>query len=330
LVRDPIADELGIVAIGRNEGERLINCLQSLRSQTSNIIYVDSGSVDGSVTAAQRLGIAALALDPRTPFTAARARNEGFDALKQISPQVRFIQFVDGDCILTKSWLETALSFLREHPDIAAVCGRRRERYPLTSVYNKLADDEWDTPIGEATACGGDALFRRDAYEAVGGFRPTLIAGEEPELCLRLREKGWKIWRLDADMTSHDMAMSRFGQWWSRTVRCGYATAEVWWLHRRSPESIWGRQTASAVIWGAILPIAIVTSGSLIHPALLAISMLYPIQVVRIATNKTHRSAVPFAYALFTVIGKFAAFEGLLRLCWRRLTSSTARLIEYK
>ena len=37
--------------------------------------------------------------------------------------------------------------------------------------------------------------MRVEAFEAVGGYRAQLIAGEEPELCVRLREIGWKIWR---------------------------------------------------------------------------------------------------------------------------------------
>ena len=76
-----VTPELGVVVIGRNEGQRLARCLQSQAERTDSVVYVDSGSTDGSVALAQSLGVQVLALDPRTPFTAARARNEGFAAL---------------------------------------------------------------------------------------------------------------------------------------------------------------------------------------------------------------------------------------------------------
>ena len=173
-----------------------------------------------------RLGATVVKLDTSRPFNAARARNEGFATLTAQNRNIRFVQFVDGDCELDGNWLATAVPFLSGRNDVGVVCGRRRERHPEKSVYNALCDLEWDTPIGEAAACGGDSLVRADAFKAVGGFDARLIAGEEPELCARLRQAGWKIWRLDAEMTCHDAAMTRFGQWWKRAVRSGYGYAQ--------------------------------------------------------------------------------------------------------
>ena len=172
------------------------------------------------------------------PFTAARARNEGFACVQRLLPTMRYVQFVDGDCEVVGSWLLQAQAFLDTHPDVAVVCGRRRERFPQRSIYNLLCDLEWDTPIGEAKACGGDALMRADAFAAACGFRADLIAGEEPELCVRLRANGWKVWRLAEEMTLHDATMTRFGQWWRRTLRGGYAFAEGASLHGAAPDNI--------------------------------------------------------------------------------------------
>src|SRR5262249_40027051 len=147
--------------IGRNEGRRLVDCLESLKpNAAATIIYVDSGSTDGSVPAAEASGAVIVSLDPKIPFTTARARNEGFAKLLQLKPDTQFVQFVDGDCGLEPTWLHTALNFLRDRNDVAVVCGRRRERYPERSLYNRLCDIEWDTPVGEAKACGGDSLIR--------------------------------------------------------------------------------------------------------------------------------------------------------------------------
>jgi GT2 family glycosyltransferase len=263
------------------------------------------------------------------PFTAARARNEGFAALKALRPDVRFVQFVDGDCTLVRGWLDKALAFFAQRKDTAIVCGRRRERHPKASLYNQLCDLEWAVPPGETWTCGGDALVRVEPFEAVGGFRPQLIAGEEPELCLRLREIGWKIWRLDAEMTQHDAAMRRLGQWWVRAVRCGYAYAEVLRLHRTSPLGLWRRQTASAVFWGALLPITICL-GALVHPIALAGALAYVIQIGRIALARGVTSSQSWTYALFMMLAKLAEFQGILRFCWHLWRRQAATLIEYK
>jgi GT2 family glycosyltransferase len=324
-----IPDEIGVVVIGRNEGQRLIHCLASVKSTTSNIVYVDSGSTDGSTAAAEDLGASVVALNLTRPFTAARARNEGFAALKVLRPGVRFVQFIDGDCVLDRDWLDTAVPFIKERKDLAIVCGRRRERDPAASVYNQLADIEWDTPIGETFACGGDALMRAEAFEAVGGFRPGLIAGEEPELCVRLRERGWKLWRLNTEMTLHDMAMTRFTQWWVRTVRAGHAYAEVSQLHRNSPCGIWRRETLRAGFWGGFLPAAICV-GAAIHPLALAGALVYVVQICRIAFAKGPSSSESWTYGLFIMIAKLAEFQGLVTFHTRQWRRYATTLIEYK
>jgi GT2 family glycosyltransferase len=250
-------------------------------------------------------------------------------ALKTLRPDIHFVQFVDGDCVLVAGWLDKALAFIAQRGDVAIVCGRRRERHPAASVYNQLCDIEWDTPIGEASACGGDALVRVEAFGAVGGYQSRLIAGEEPELCVRLREIGWKIWRLDADMTRHDAAMSRFGQWWVRAIRCGHAYAEVSRLHQTSPAGIWRRETARAVFWGGLLPITICL-GALIHPAALLGALVYVLQIFRIAFARGATSSHSWTYALFVMLAKPAEFQGILKFCWRRWHRGAATLIEYR
>jgi glycosyltransferase involved in cell wall biosynthesis len=322
-------DDVGVVVIGRNEGDRLIRCLKSVKTWVPDIVYVDSGSEDRSVEAAADIGACVVSLDLTTPFTAARARNKGYLALKSRKPAVRFVQFIDGDCSLAPGWLETARAFIGNRNDLAIVCGRRRERYPDASIYNYFCDMEWDTPIGEALACGGDALVRVEAFDAVRGFRSGLIAGEEPELCFRLRKQGWKIWRLDAEMTEHDAAMKRFQQWWIRTVRGGYAAAEVWWLHRNSQSAIWRWETLRACIWGGFLPAAIAL-GALFHPILLISVSVYLLQVCQIAFRVGPGSHRSWLQALMLTLGKFAEFQGFLTFIWRKRQSSASRLIEYK
>jgi GT2 family glycosyltransferase len=324
---------IGVVAIGRNEGERLRRCLESVVKQAAAVVYVDSGSVDGSVALAHSLGVATVELDLSVPFTAARARNEGFRKLLEICPQVEFVQFVDGDCEVVAGWLEQARHALQARADTAVVCGRRRERFPGASVYNRLCDMEWDTPVGEAEACGGDALMRVAALQEVGGYRAALIAGEEPELCLRLREKGWKVVRLDAEMTLHDAAMTRFGQWWKRNVRAGHAFAEVSWLHRASPLRIWARETRSNWFWGVLLPVLALAPVWWTWGLSALLLLGYPVLGWRIYRGRRRRGDAPGdgrRYARFCVLGKFAQAAGQLRYHRHRLLGRQSTLIEHK
>lgn len=312
---------IAAVVIGRNEGARLITCLASLKGKVAQIIYVDSGSTDGSVAAAERAGAQVIALDMTQHFTAARARNAGLAALHT---DTEFVQLMDGDCELRDGWLEAAAAFLRDTPKAAVACGRRRERDPGGSVYNALIDDEWDTPVGQAKACGGDALMRVRALREVGFYRPTLIAGEEPELCVRLRKAGWQVWRLDAEMTWHDAAITEFGQWWRRCTRAGHAFAEGAALHGSPPERHWVAETRRALMWGAALPLAILLLAPLTTPWALLLLLIYPAQVWRL--SRTHAPR----WAFFTTLSKLPEAIGALQFHLTRLRGKDAEIIEYK
>lgn len=321
---------IGVVVIGRNEGQRLQRCLASLAGCAQRVVYVDSGSTDGSQAFAQSLGVEVLALDMTRPFTAARARNEGFACLQSLLPTLGYVQFVDGDCEVMDGWLQQACEFLDARPEVAVVCGRRRERFPQHSVYNLLCDLEWDTPVGEARACGGDALMRAEAFRAVGGFRAGLIAGEEPELCIRLRGRGWKIWRLPAEMTLHDAAMTRFSQWWRRSLRAGYAFAEGAFLHGAPPERHWQRESRRAWLWGLGIPLATLAACALLGGWGLLLLLLYPLQAMRLARRGGRSVRENWLQAVFLVLGKFPEMVGQVRFLLNRFTAGKTVLIEYK
>ncbi|MCL6730129.1 glycosyltransferase family 2 protein [Sphingomonas hankyongi] len=296
----------GAVVIGRNEGERLRISLQSIKRDFERVVYVDSDSNDGSVELARSFDVPVVELDRRQPLTAARARNAGAAELLRLFPSTDFIQFIDGDCEIESSWLGTGLSHLRSHSDVAAVCGRRRERYPRASLFNRLCDLEWDTPIGDVQSCGGDVLMRTTAFQQVGGFKPTLIAGEEPDLCFRLRQAGWRIVRLDAAMTIHDAAIFHLRQWWQRAKRSGYADMEANACRGRSEPHL-RRRVMSNFVWS--LP-----------PA-------WPLWPVLWLRCYTRRGAL---YATHIVAGKLPHAIGQFEY-WRRSRRSGApTLIEYK
>lgn len=296
-----------VIAIGRNEGERLRRCLEAVARAGVPAVYVDSGSADGSPALARGFGFPVVELDPSAPFTAARARNEGFAEACRLFPGARYVQFVDGDCELVDGWLGVGTRALDADPTLAVVCGRVRERDRAGSVYNLLCDLEWDAPAGEASACGGNAMFRASAFEAVGRFDARLIAGEEPELSVRLRRAGWRLVRRSEEMVFHDADMRRFGQWWRRALRAGWSYAEGTALHGRGAERYALRENASIAFWGAILPAAalllvVPTGGAsllLLGGHLLLAARIY---ARAIRAGRPQRDAR--VLAAFTVLGK--------------------------
>lgn len=320
---------IGAVVIGRNEGARLIACLDSLRGAAAAVVYVDSGSTDGSPAAAEARGATVVRLDLARPFTAARARNAGLAVLAAQRPAPVYVQFVDGDCELRDGWLATARAFLDADPRAAVAFGRRRERHPEASVYNRLCDREWDVPIGPAKACGGDALMRLAPLLAAGGFRDELIAGEEPELCLRLRAAGWRIRRLDAEMTWHDAAILRFGQWWRRSRRAGHAFAEGAALHGAPPERHWVRETRRALAWGLALPAATLAAAAL-APLGWLLLLAWPLQIVRLARRDGPTRRAAWEGAAFATLGKIPEALGAAEFHLRRRLDRRRGLIEYK
>ncbi len=322
VVMDPAL--IAAVIIGRNEGQRLRDGLASLSGQVKRIVYVDSGSTDGSPEAARAVGAEVVELDMELPFTAARARNAGILQLTTTGALPEYIQFMDGDCSIQTGWIETAFAFLESHSDVAVACGRRRERFPEATIYNRLIDAEWDTPVGQTRSCGGDALMRTQALIGVGGYNKDLIAGEEPELCVRLRAAGWTIHRLDAEMTWHDAAMTRFGQWWTRNRRAGHAYAEGAALHGAPPERHNVAARNRALFWGLAVPM-LALLGALVSPWLLLLLLAWPANAARLVL----RGMDPLR-AVFITLGKLPEALGILGYWLGRLKGHKTRLIEYK
>jgi glycosyltransferase involved in cell wall biosynthesis len=336
---------VGVIVIGRNEGERLATCLRSVRKALTacddghsimlvDLVYVDSNSTDDSVATAEAHGAHVVTLDPAVPFTAARARNAGAEALFKRHPETDLLQFLDGDTELHPRWLVHAVGYLRHNPRVAVVCGRRRERRPEASPYNLLADMEWDTPVGQAGEFGGDALIRGSVFLKLGGYTPTFIAGEEPEFSARLRLAGHQIVRLNHEMTLHDLAMMRFSQWWRRTTRSGHALAQLAHTHGGPPLYFYKRAQRSTLLWGLVIPAALLALAVAVNWWLLLLLPLayayltFRVFRYRLARGDDRRSAA--LYAAFTTVGKFPQLLGMVTYYKNLWLRRQSKLIEYK
>ncbi|MEY8842237.1 glycosyltransferase family 2 protein, partial [Cribrihabitans sp. XS_ASV171] len=266
-----------LVLIGRNEGARLVAALAAARGQARRLVYVDSGSTDDSVAAARAAGALVVELDMSVPFSAARARNAGFEAAQAQPDPAPFVQFVDGDCALAPGWLEAAEARLRSDDGLALVTGWRSEIYRDDSIYNQMCDHEWHRPAGPITHCGGDMMVRAEAWRAVGGMNPALVAGEDEEIGLRLHKAGWRLERLPLAMTRHDAAITRFGQWWRRTVRAGHAFAHVGTIH---PEHF-RTERRRVLVYALVLPLVALAGAFVSVWIPLAVAGLYLLSYVR-------------------------------------------------
>jgi GT2 family glycosyltransferase len=325
----------GVVVIGRNEGERLLACLRTLLPQRRPILYVDSGSSDASPSNARALGVAVLELDPSRPFSAARARNEGVQALVKEHPTLSFVQFLDGDCILAPGWLDAAEAALRIDDRCAIVFGHLEERYPNASIYNLLCALEWRSPSGPVENCAhvvGITMVRRSVFESLGGFNADMIAGEDPDYSVRVGLAGHSVRKLDVMMASHDADMHRFSQWWKRTVRAGHAIGQRAQVHARDASRDGVKERRSTCFWGLLLPAAIIVATPVTGGWSLLLLGGYLVLGWRIATFRRglgDSAREAHLYAAFTVMAKFANAVGLLKYHFNRLRGRI-RIIEYK
>ncbi|NOY69183.1 MAG: glycosyltransferase family 2 protein [Deltaproteobacteria bacterium] len=324
---------IGIVIIGRNEGRRLLNCLDRLKENYQHIVYVDSGSTDSSVEFARSANIAIIELDKHIPFTAARSRNEGSYHLLTNYPELKYLQFIDGDCELLNGWLEHARQELEGHPERAIVFGQVTERHPEKSIYNLLCDIEWNIRIGQTRASGGIFMIRAKLFKQIKGFNPSIIAGEELELGYRIRNRGFQIWRIDYPMAIHDADITKFSQWWKRCVRNGFANAQNFALHGLGREKFRMRENMRIWLWVILIPLCVILAANIFSPAFFACFLIYPLQIIRVMImqyQKNNDWKLSFYYSLFNLIGKLPELKGQIQFILCRALNKQPEIIEYK
>jgi GT2 family glycosyltransferase len=326
----------GVIVIGRNEGERLRRCLASMVEQAEVVVYVDSGSADESVSIARSFGHRVLSLDPKYPFSAARARNEGFALLTREHPEIRFVQFVDGDCMVAAGWLAAAVAALDERAERAAVLGHVSEANPDNTVFNRLCALEWKSGTGDIEnfgALGGIFMVRVEVFRQLGGFNREVIAGEDSELGVRMSLAGFRVTKIDQPMVCHDANMTRFAQWWKRAVRAGHAIGQRAFLNGDTPARDCVRERKSTWCWGIGLPLAVLLFLIPSHGAsLLLLLAAYGVlgwRVYRFRRQMGDSPADALLYARYLLLAKIANGLGLLKFYWNRLFKQY-RIIEYK
>jgi hypothetical protein len=205
-------------------------------------------------------------------------------------------------------------------------------------VYNRILDLDWIYPPGPAEFCGGDVLMRRVPLEAAGGYDGTLIAGEEPELCRRMRALGYRILHIDAPMTGHDLEMRRFGQYWKRALRAGHAYAEVSSRFRRTGDPFWQSERIGNLrrggFWMLSFLAAIVLSvlfRSVLPAALwLALLLVLSLRSASKARWKSPSAVTLLLYGLHSQLQQVPICIGQLSFDLNPRKGRQRKLIEYK
>ena len=327
--------DVSVVVIGRNEGQRLAHCLESVtqaawKNTRHELIYVDSNSTDNSVALAQSLGATTHVLDDASPC-AAKARNLGWQAAKG-----EFVLFLDGDTQLHPDFVRQALATLQD-AKLCAVWGHRRESRPEQSIYTKVLDLDWIYPTGRTLYFGGDVLVRRSALAQVNGFDASLKAGEEPELCARLRACGWEIEHLDTPMTQHDLAVNSMRAYWLRAYRSGIAYAEVAQRMRVQGDVLWQHESQRDFRHGLLFmaaPFLLLASAWLapvLAVTLVTFAVLFWLRTAyRCAWKAPDQWLLCAQYAVHAHFQKIPALFGQLK--WRKAArqQSEIGLVDYK
>ncbi len=218
--------QVSIVVIGRNEGAHVARAIRSARREAqgaglrAEVLYVDSGSTDGSPMLAIAAGARTHVL-PRTTSNAAKARNRGAELARG-----RWVHFVDGDMTLCPRWLGTAVE-RAERAGLDALGGRIVERLQGASLWSRAFGLDWCADGHRTGSLGGAALWKRSSFLRLGGFDEELEVGEDPDLYRRALAEGLRVETLARDMVLHELGLRDVRDWWRRAVAVGRSAAIV-------------------------------------------------------------------------------------------------------
>jgi biofilm PGA synthesis N-glycosyltransferase PgaC len=167
---------ISVVVAARNESKnigRLLSALAAQNYRNFEIIVVDDGSDDDTVTQAQALTLPNLVVLPNKGAGKKAAITTGVGAAKG-----SIIAMTDADCIVPTDWLKTIRAAFRDKRVSLAFGGVRME---AGSLFDAMQAIEFASLVGSAAATAGlgkptmcnaaNLAFRRNAFNAVGGYR---------------------------------------------------------------------------------------------------------------------------------------------------------------
>lgn len=202
--------EISIIIVSYNTADLIGPCLESIMKQkglSHEIFVVDNASRDGS----------ADLIANRYPevILISNENNRGFAvANNQVLPlcRGRYILFLNPDTFLHEQCLSVAVSYMDCHPEIGLgglhivnPDGTDQESVSFRYPNQRYTQDEVEGLPGKIAAVLGAAMIaRREALDEVGAFDEAFfLYGEDEDLCLRMRKRGFHIGYIEEARVTH-------------------------------------------------------------------------------------------------------------------------------
>lgn len=190
---------VAVVVPARNESAFIDKCLAALIAQSypSNLLsvtVVDNESIDDTHAIATARGIRVVSIGN---VLVGEVRN--FGARLSHSD---VIAFVDADCVVGCDWVRAAVDALRD-PVVGAVGGDCLSNSAGTWVETAWKDTSPSQAARVSALPGASMAFRRTTFESVGGFNGNLSAGEDDDICARVRSQKLEIVAIPACQSVH-------------------------------------------------------------------------------------------------------------------------------
>ena len=211
-VSDPVP-EITVAIATRQRAHLLPSLIRSFEQQTLapdrfEVVFVDDGSTDGSAELLRDIGRRSRLRIHVERFTARRGQASARNAAWRRA-RAGIIAFTDDDCRPTPTWLETGLDAMRRHG--SAFIGRV---IPDPEQMDRWGPFSHTATVNDARfASSGNAFYRRDDLEAVGGFDEDFAqhGGEDTDLGWRTElATGRRIGFLDDAVVYHEVTTSDF------------------------------------------------------------------------------------------------------------------------
>lgn len=180
-----------------NDAQSLRRCLSLLRKQTIShslleIIVVDNGSTDESITVARNFEQVVVVEEPKAGSY--RARNKGLGLARG-----EYVAFIDSDCEPEPTWIANLLAVAELDDQIGIIAGRvelvaeNRARLSPASAYELLFAFDQSRNAQDGICVTANWLSPRRVMQEAGGFPTDAFSGGDTRLSARLSKQGWKV-----------------------------------------------------------------------------------------------------------------------------------------
>jgi len=311
---------VSIIIIGKNEESNLGNCFRSVLemdypADRFEVIYVDTGSTDRSLEIARKSNVRAVEEHAQFP-SPGLARNRGIQ-----EAQYDIIHFIDGDMTIDSGYLRKAVSFL-DTDRIACVIGNVSERRSDRSFLARVLNYPWSIRrSGFVEAPGAGGTFLKGVLQMINGYNPLILKGQETELGYRIRQKGYRIYKIEHTMGVHHYGINNLCDLAKRSYLMGISYGMILTMPREQSyaDLFWRARNmlAQGIIFLVLVLILVITGKPLFLLFLPVVTVLYVL--LRYWKDVFRRKDwYGYAYYMLMHLNKPVVFFGIISFFLRR------------